>query len=127
MRATYLQFSYKFQYKYSKSDRSTYDFSNLGEDYFSGLPLTYGGWNSYLSRLTVPLDSCLDKDLSRYSEYRNYIHDLELMLRIIRTKYTFNVGVMAEPQKSTYMQDYKSTHVDTTRNVTNVTPTLDFR
>ena len=127
MRATYLQFSYKFQYKYSKSDRSTYDFSNLGEDYFSGLPLTYGGWNSYLSRLTVPLDSCLDKDLSRYSEYRNYIHDLELMLRIIRTKYTFNVGVMVEPQKSTYMQDYKSTHVDTTRNVANVTPTLDFR
>src|SRR5574344_759677 len=127
MRATYLQFSYKFQYKYSKSDRSTYDFSNLGEDYFSGLPLTYGGWNSYLSRLTVPLDSCLDKDLSRYSEYRNYIHDLELMLRIIRTKYTFNVGVMVEPQKSTYMQDYKSTHVDTTRTVTNVTPTLDFR
>ena len=127
MRATFLQFSYKFQYKYSKSDRSTYDFSNLGENFFSGLPLTYGGWNSYLSKLANPVESYIDNDLSRYSEYKNYIHDFELMLRIIRTKYTFNVGVMVEPQKSSYMQDYKGVHVDTTRTVTNVTPTLDFR
>lgn len=127
MRATFLQFSYKFQYKYSKSDRSTYDFSNLGEDYFAGLPLLYGGWNPYLSRLANPVESYLDTNLSRYSAYKNYIHDIELMLRIIRTKYTFNMGVMVEPQKSSYMQDYQGVHVDTTRNVTNVTPTLDFR
>ena len=127
MRATFLQFSYKFQYKYSKSDRSTYDFSNLGEDYFAGLPLLYGGWNPYLSRLANPVESYLDSNLSRYSAYKNYIHDIELMLRIIRTKYTFNVGVMVEPQKSSYMQDYQGVHVDTTRTVTNVTPTLDFR
>lgn len=127
MRATFLQFSYKFHYKYSKSDRSTYDFSNLGEDYFAGLPLLYGGWNPYLSRLANPVESYLDSNLSRYSEYKNYIHDFEVMLRIIRTKYTFNVGVMVEPQKSSYMQDYQGVHVDTTRTVTNVTPTLDFR
>lgn len=127
MRAVFLQFSYKYEYKYSKSDRSTYDFSNLGESYFSGLPLMYGDWNSYLSRLANPVESYIDTNLSRYSEYKNYIHDFELMLRIIRTKYTFNVGVMVEPQKSSYMQNYQGVHVDTTRNVTNVTPTLDFR
>ena len=37
MKATFLQFSYDFQYKYTKSDRSTYNFSNLGEDYFNGV------------------------------------------------------------------------------------------
>lgn len=89
--------------------------------------MTYGGWNSYLSKLANPVESYIDNDLSRYSEYKNYIHDFELMLRIIRTKYTFNVGTMVEPQKSSYMQDYKGVHVDTTRTVTNVTPTLDFR
>ena len=89
--------------------------------------MLYGGWNPYLSRLANPVESYLDTNLSRYSAYKNYIHDIELMLRIIRTKYTFNMGVMVEPQKSSYMQDYQGVHVDTTRNVTNVTPTLDFR
>ncbi len=126
-KATFLQFSYSFQYKYTKSDRSTYDFSNLGEDYFSGLKLVYGGWDSFLSRLANPVESYLDSDLSRYSEYKNYINEFELMLRIIRTKYNFNVGVMVQPQKSNYMQDYQGVHVDTVRTVTNITPTLDFR
>ena len=34
MKRTYLQFSYKFQYKYNKSDRSTYDFSNFESNPF---------------------------------------------------------------------------------------------
>lgn len=126
-RATFLQFSYQFQYKYSKSDRATYDFSNLGEDFFAGIPLTYGGWNEYLNRLQNPLESYKDDNLSRFSEYKNYIHEMQVMLRIVRPKYNFNVGVMLQPQKSKYVQDYKGLHVDTTRTVTNFTPTLDFR
>lgn len=126
-RATFLQFSYQFQYKYSKSDRSTYDFSNLGENFFANIPLTYGGWDAYLSRLNNPIESYKDDDLSRFSEYKNYIHELQLMLRIVRPNYNFNVGVMLQPQKSKYVQDYKGLHVDTTRTVTNFTPTLDFR
>ena len=127
LRATFLQFSYEFQYKFSKSDRSTYDFSNLGEHFFSGLSLGYGAWDAYLSRLANPLGSYFDKRLSRYSEYRNYIHDFQLMLRIVRKKYNFNVGMMVQPQQSKYMQDYQGIHVDTMRRVTNVAPTLDFR
>ncbi|HEY9542510.1 TonB-dependent receptor [Prevotella sp.] len=126
-RAAFLQFSYKYQYKYSKSDRSTYDFSNLGEGFFSGVPLVYGGWNAYLNKLANPLSSYLDEGLSRYSEYRNYIHELEVMLRVIREKYNFNVGVMVQPQSSKFLQDYQGLHVDTTRQVTNFSPTLDFR
>ena len=126
-RAAFLQFSYQYQYKYSKSDRSTYDFSNLGEDYFAGLPLVYGGWNPYLNKLTNSIETYLDTKLSRFSEYRNYIHEIEVMLRVIREKYNFNVGVMLQPQSSKYVQDYQGLHVDTTRSLTNFSPTLDFR
>jgi hypothetical protein len=126
-KATFLQFSYKFTYSYSKSDRSTYDFSNLGESFFGDLTPTYRGWDNYLSRLSNPLESYLDDGLSRFSEYKNYTHEFELMLRIIRAKYNFNVGVMVQPQTSHFIQHYQGVNTDTTRNVTNVTPTLDFR
>lgn len=126
-KATFLQFSYKFTYNYSKSDRSTYDFSNLGEDFFSDVPTLYRGWDNYLNLLPNSLESYLDNDLSRYSEYKNYIHELQVMLRLIRQKYQLNVGVMLQPQKSEYVQNYLGIYVDTTRTVTNFSPTLDFR
>ena len=126
-RAMFLQFSYKFTYKYNKSDRSTYDFSNMGEDFFSGISPAYRGWNGYISRLDNPLESYLDEKLSRFSEYTNYIHEMQLMLRVIRQKYKMNVGVMVQPQKTHFVQDYQGTQADMTRNVVNVTPTFDFR
>jgi hypothetical protein len=127
MKATFLQFTYQFQYKYTKSDRATYKFDNLGDDFFSGLTPSYGGWDNYLMRLANPYTNYEDKDLSRYSEYKNYIHDIQLMLRVIRTNYNFNVGVRVIPQTSHFIQDYQSKHTDTTRTVTNITPTMDFR
>ena len=41
--------------------------------------------------------------------------------------YNFNIGVQIEPQTSHFIQDYQNVHSDTTRNVTNISPTLDFR
>lgn len=124
LRRTYLQFSYTYGYSYQKSDRQTF---NLGNTNFDGLEPLYRGWDSYLSRLENPLDTYLDPDQSRFSEYKNYTHTAEVMLRIIRDSYTFNVGVQVIPQKSHYIQDYKGKHADVTRNVTNYAPTLDFR
>jgi hypothetical protein len=49
------------------------------------------------------------------------------MLRIVRKAYNFNVGVQLLPQKSHFIYDYQNQHFDITRNVTNFTPTLDFR
>ena len=126
-KAMFLQFSYKFNYKYNKSERSTYDFSNLGEEFFDGVPVDYRGWNNYFARLDKPVTDYLDGDLSRYSEYKNYIHDIQVMLRVIRQKYNFNVGVMVQPQKTRFIQRYQGVNTDTVRNVVNVTPTLDFR
>lgn len=126
-RAVFLQLSYKFTYKYNKSDRSTYDFSNLGESFFDGVVNEYRGWGNYLSRLENPISSYLDSDLSRYSEYKNYIHEMQAMIRMIRSKYNFNVGVMVQPQQTNFVQNYQGVKTDTVRNVVNVTPTLDFR
>ena len=129
-RATFLQLSYKFTYKYSKSDRSTYDFASLDDSdiaQWQAIKPAYRGWNSYLGTLQNPLDEYLDSDLSRYSEYKNYIHEVQLMMRFIRKKYNLNFGVMMQPQKSNFVYDYQGHHVDTTRTVTNFSPTLDFR
>ena len=124
---TYLQFSYQFQYKYTKSDRSTYDFSRLGLPFFSLVP-EYRQWDQYLSLLgSTPLDTYLNDDLSRFSEYKNYIHTAEVALRVTRKAYNFNVGVQLIPQKSHFTQDYQGLHTDTTRTVTNFSPTADFR
>lgn len=126
-KATFLQLRYRFQYSFSKSDRSTYDFSNLGEDFFSTVSPAYRNWNNYLNLLSNPWTSYLDSDLSRYSSYKNYTHNIELMFRMIRTKWQLNAGVMLQPQISHYKQNYLGIAVDTTRTVTNFTPTFDFR
>ena len=122
-KATFLQFSYKFTYSYSKSDRSTYDFSKYA---MSG-DHEYRGWDSYLNPFAGHLNDYRDDNLSRFSEYRNYNHDIQVMMRFIRQKYNLNFGVMVQPQQSKYIQDYQGVHVDTVRNVVNVSPTLDFR
>ena len=123
-KATFLQFSYKFTYSYSKSDRSTYDFSKCS---FDGINPAYGAWGNYLGRLDGELGDYRDDKLSRYSEYRNYTHDIQVMMRFIRQKYNLNFGVMIQPQRSKFIQDYQGKYVDTVRTVTNVSPTLDFR
>ena len=123
-KATFLQFSYKFTYSYSKSDRSTYDFSKYS---FDGINPEYGAWGNYLGRLDGGLGDYRDDKLSRYSEYRNYTHDIQVMMRFVRQKHNLNIGVMIQPQRSKFIQDYQGKYVDTVRTVTNVSPTLDFR
>ena len=124
MRQVYLQFSYRYNYSYTKSDRATY--SLRGVDYSDIVP-QYRNWDAYLSRLTYPLETYKDDGLSRMSEYKNYNHTIEMMLRIVRKTYNLNVGFQVLPQKSHFIQDFKGIHADTTRTVTNVTPTVDFR
>ena len=127
-RRTYLQFSYTFGYSYQKSDRET--FNMLGAD-FSDLYPEFRGWDSYLNRATLEKDDTQ----SRFSEYKNYTHTADVTLRLIRNSYQFNIGFQVVPQKSHYIQDYTQKvqgqtmrlRADTTRTVTNFSPTLDFR
>ena len=128
-RRTYLQFSYTFGYSYQKSDRET--FNMFGAD-FSDLNPDFRGWDSYLNRATLEREDAQ----CRFSEYKNYTHTADVTLRLIRNAYQFNIGFQVVPQKSHYVQDYTQKNnigetvrmrADTTRTVTNFSPTLDFR
>ena len=136
--ATFLQFSYTFQYRYNESDRSTYDYSNpllsnpsLGFD-FNGVNPVYREWASYFNLVSNGYsphsdDPYYSKDQSRYSAYKNYIHTGEIMLRFIRNTYDFNVGVQFVPQSSEYTQRYLGVDTVVNRTVTNWSPTANFR
>ena len=131
-KGAHLQASYELRYNQNKSDRQTYDFSRLAQNPFSGIVPDYREWdpwigdaNPFASQLT-PLSSFIDKNLSRYSEYKNYTHNIRLTLRHWQEEYDYNVGFLVQPQRSNFIQDYRGVYVDTVRNVTNLTPTLDF-
>ena len=136
---TYLQFSYNFQYRYTKSDRTTYDFSEWptrliadgGNFNMDAFDMSYRNWEPNLSQL-IEADSALanymDQELSRFSQYKNYIHTAEVMLRVVRKAYNFNVGVQVIPQTSKFTYRYLGVdYGTTTRNVINWSPTANFR
>ena len=131
-KGAHLQTSYDMRYNQNKSDRQTYDFSGLAQNPFTGIIPEYREWDPWLEHgawksVNGQLDYFLDKQLSRYSEYKNYTHNIRLMLRYWQEKYDYNIGFLIQPQHSNYIQDYRGIYVDTIRNVTNFTPTLDFR
>ena len=131
-KGAHLQANYELRYSRNKSDRQTYDFSRLPQDPFAGIEPQYRDWDRWIgdaspySSLLTPLSSYLDKNLSRYSEYKNYTHNIRLTLRHKEEAYDYNVGFLVQPQHSNFIQDYRGVYVDTVRNVTNLTPTLDF-
>lgn len=121
----YLQLSYKYGYSHSRSDRSTYDFSDIGD--YTYITPAYRSWSSYLSTLPGAFDDYLDNNLSRFSEYRNYTHRIDFMFRMVASKLRLNAGIMIQPQHTDFVQHYMGRDVDTARNVTNVSPTFDLR
>ncbi|MDE5783028.1 MAG: outer membrane beta-barrel protein [Prevotella sp.] len=132
--AMFLQFSYNFQYRYTKSDRSTYDFSWAKNTYvdwmdWSGIGPQYRNWDAYLAQPLEhgTLDDYYRQDLSRFSQYKNYIHTAEIMLRVIRKSYNFNVGLQLIPQSSEFTYRYLATDTVTKRTVLNWSPTANFR
>lgn len=113
-RATFLQFSYQFQYKYSESDKSTFDLRSFKDwDLSSQLPTGYE-------------DHKVDS-LGKYAEYRYYNHDASVSLRFIREKYQLTAGVSFQPQHSILSYKKGDYMIDTTRNVFNFAPNLDLR
>ena len=127
----YLQFSYQFQYKFSKSDRGTYDLAQTGID-FMGINPEYRGWGSYLSLLDThnppyALEDLKDPRQSQYSKYKNYIHTAQVMLRVTRKNFNLNAGVQFIPQSSELTYRFQTTDTVTKRSVMNWSPTADFR
>lgn len=113
-KATFLQFSYQFQYKYSKSDKTTFDLLDYPDWAIGGaLPSGYESHAVY--------------SLSKNAEYRYYNHDASVGLRFIRPKYQLNVGMSFQPQNSTLSYKKGDYMIDTTRTVFNFAPNMDLR
>lgn len=114
-KATYLQFSYRFQYSYSESDKNTYDLTHSedGWDMGDALPSNY-------------LD-LRDDAQSKYAEYKTYTHDARVGLRLIRPKYQLNAALSFQPQNTRLSYQRGETDTVTTRNVFNFAPNVDFR
>ena len=127
-KGAHLQFNYELRYNQNKSDRQTYDFSHLAVNPFSDVKPEYREWDPWIGNFDQPmLDTLfLAKELSRYSEYKNYTHNIRLTLRHWQEEYDYNIGIMVQPQRSHFIQDYRGIYVDTIRTVTNLTPTIDF-
>ena len=124
-KGAHLQANYELRYSQNKSDRQTYDFSRMPVNPFASISPEYREWDPWIGGIS-PLDDYLDRNLSRYSEYKNYTHNIRLTLRHWQEEYDYNVGFLVQPQHSNFIQDYRGVYVDTVRNVTNLTPTFDF-
>ena len=127
-KGAHLQLNYELRYSQNTSDRLTYDYSNRMENVFAGIDPEYREWDPWATAVGGDLQSPtnLDKNLSRFSEYKNYTHNLRVTLRHNEEKYDYNIGFLVQPQHSNFIQDYRGLYVDTVRNVTNLTPTLNF-
>lgn len=115
-RAVFLQFSYQFQYKYSESDKNVYNMPYgwlLGEP----LPLNFGQIQ----------DELRDDTQSKYAEYKYYNHNTMVSLRFIREKWQLTAGMSFQPQHTVLSYKKGEYTTDTTRNVFNVAPNVDFR
>ena len=122
----HLQFSYRYQYRFSDSDRSMYSLDSLVAkgiitiDELRNLPLEY-----------IPgvdwLELSRNFQNSQYATYKEHNQDATVMFRYNREKIRFSAGVSMQPQK-TYM-DYTKGRLDTSivRNVLNWSPRIDFR
>ncbi|MBQ8225610.1 MAG: TonB-dependent receptor [Bacteroides sp.] len=113
-RATFLQFSYQFQYKYSESDKKTYDLQN------------YTDWN-LSAALPNGYEANVVDSLGKYAEYHYYNHDASVALRFIRPKFQLSVGASFQPQHTKLSYKRGEQLIDTTRNVFNYAPNVDLR
>ncbi len=115
-KAVFLQFSYRFNYRYNESDKSTY---NLPFEWSIGQPLP-GNFEDNKA-------SMKDESQSKYAEYKNFNHDGMISLRFIRPKWQLSSGLSFQPQHTIMSYKKDNFEVDTTRNVFNFAPNIDFR
>lgn len=133
---TYLQFSYRFNYSYNKSDRQA----------FIMAPTAYtdlaNALNSYRYNIDGAIDYLLSNghelqgagvntqadSLSQYSVYKNFDHTASISFRKVTDYFNFSAGIDLLPQRSVLDYKYMGKEFPTiTRNVFNFAPNIDFR
>ena len=138
---TYLQFSYRYDYSYNRSDRQAYIIDPTNT--------TYTALAEALNNFRYNIDGAVDyllsnghqwygaygdgeynkeaKRLSQYSEYKNHTHTISVSFRKVTDNYNFSAGIDLLPQHSALDYRYLSTDTTVTRNVFNFAPNIDFR
>lgn len=138
---TYLQFSYRFNYSYSESDRGAEVWANdlyglnyvaLSEALQTNRYNVAGAYDQMIRQGLLPNNDKATQEkadsLSQYSEYRNFNHTIGVSFRKVTDMLNFSAGFELLPQHSTL--DYKYMGKDypvVTRNVFNFAPRIDFR
>ena len=123
----FLQLNYRYNHNHQKNDPSTYDFPEYTDEAFADVLNDYRQWARLFGYLDNPYEMYVSDQLSRYSERTEDGHNIDIQLRFVREKYNMNVGVNIQPQRSHYIQQYLGIPIDTTRTVTNWSPTLNMR
>ena len=116
----FLQTSYRFNYSNRHSDGKAYDMGGVDE-LITDIRNTGAGylpWDYY---------NYLDDDLSRYTDNTNYIHNIDVQLRLVTNYINMNVGVNVQPQRQRMEYNYQGLDTIATRNYVRVSPTLNFR
>lgn len=127
---TYLQFSYRYNYSYSKNDRQAYiydsqayqdlDRSLAAYRYDIDAILRFMEETSYMLRDTLAL--------SQYSEYHNYNQTISLQFRKVRDEYNFSAGIDALPQRTKLDYRYMGKeYPEITRKVFNIAPRVNLK
>ncbi|MBQ0075211.1 MAG: outer membrane beta-barrel protein, partial [Prevotella sp.] len=148
---SFLVLRYMYRYTNRTSDRSTYDFSEKRflyngitywpSNYRAGIDASNFGYdvtpeyryfgaylNPFISEAdSITLANYYDAEQSRYTEYDNYVHEIELTWRRTTNNYNLNLGVMYQPQSQKLTYKYHNIDTIARRSVQNITPTLDFR
>ena len=127
---TYLQFSYRFNYRYNKNDRSAFEYDAVAyTDLVEALSTNRYDIAGAISDLnSLSYTRTHDDELSQFSEYQNFDHTASVMFRMVRDKYNLNFGVDVLPQHSVLNYKYMGNEYnDITRNVVNFTPTFNLR
>ena len=127
---TYLQFSYRFNYRYNKSDRDAFTYDPVAyNDIVSALNGNrYDVAGAVNDLMKLGYQGTLDDHLSQFSEYRNLDHTISVMLRVTRDAYNLNVGMDFLPQHSELKYEYMGTNYPKVkRDVFNFTPTANLR
>jgi len=126
----YLNFTYRYTWGYSKSDRQAFVY---GQDAYSALSnqLLASRYDvEEVLRVMREADFMMrdSLELSRFSEYRNYNQRIGLQLRQVREKYNVTMGVNAFPQRTELDYRYMGKEFpEVSRQVLNIAPYMNMK
>ena len=110
-KGAHLQFSYRYQYRYSDSDRSMYEFSELIDSLWQNHGIDYRENLAYIPGIDV-LGAYLDAQNSTYATYKEHNQDATVMFRYQKDEIRFSAGVSVQPQKDLHgLHEGKTGHV----------------